>query len=111
MPFSLINFIFDFGNLTIEDETKYIKSILSDALKGEENFEVNVKLGTELIIESQNFIRNKNDISSVSLREIRRFVIFYKWFIKFLQENNKLINRKEISYKKYKNIHSFSPLI
>lgn len=27
-------------------------------------------------------------------------MIFYKWFIKFLQENNKLINRKEISYKK-----------
>ena len=28
LPFSLINFIFDFGNLTIEDETKYIKSII-----------------------------------------------------------------------------------
>lgn len=100
LPFSIINFIFDFGNLTIEDETKYIKSILLDALKDEENLETNLKLGTELIIQSQNFIRKKNDISSVSLREIRRFVILYKWFKKFLQENNKLINPKEISYKK-----------
>ena len=100
LPFSLINFIFDFGNLTIEDETKYIKSILLDALKDEENLETNLELGIELIVQSQNFIRNKNDISSVSLREIRRFVILYKWFKKFIQENNELINHKEISYKK-----------
>ena len=100
LPFSLINFIFDFGNLTIEDEMKYIKSILLDALKDEENLEENLKFGTELIIQSQNFIRNKNDISTVSLREIRRFVILYKWFTKFIQKNNKYINRKEINYKK-----------
>ena len=99
LPFSLINFIFDFGNLTSEDEEKYIKSILSEALKNEENFETNLKLGSDLIKECQNFIRNKNDISSVSLREIRRFVILYNWFKKFLKKNNKLINNKEIDLK------------
>ena len=63
LPFALINFIFDFCNLTSEDEEKYIKSILSEALKNEENFEINLKLGSELIKERQNFIRNTNDIS------------------------------------------------
>ena len=33
------------------------------------------------IIEAQNYIRNKNDVSSVSLREIRRFSIFYNFII------------------------------
>jgi len=99
LPFSLINFIFDFGNLTSEDEEKYIKSTLSEALKNEENFEINLKLGSELIKECQNFIRNTNDISSVSLREIRRFVILYNWFKKFIKKNNKLINNKEIDLK------------
>ena len=34
----------------------------------------------ELMYFVQNFIREKNDISSVSLREIRRFIIFYNFF-------------------------------
>jgi hypothetical protein len=59
LPFSLINFIFDFGNLTSEDEEKYIKSILCEALKNEENLDINLKLGSELIKECQNFIRNR----------------------------------------------------
>ena len=37
---------------------------------------------TELISTAQNFIRDNNGVSSVSLREIRRFIIFYEFFIK-----------------------------
>jgi len=48
LPFSIITFIFDFGNLTIEDENKYIKSILLDALKDKGNLEINLKLGVRI---------------------------------------------------------------
>ena len=100
LPFSLINFVFDFGNLTSIDEEKYIKCILSVTLKNKKNYGKNLKLGTQLIKTCQNKIRDFNDISSVSLREIRRFVILYEWFLDFLQKNNKIINENEIEYDK-----------
>ena len=48
------------------------------------------ELTKDMIIKSQEFIRNKNDISSVSLREIRRFNIFFIFFYKYLsyKKNN-----------------------
>ena len=96
LPFSLINFVFDFGNLTSNDEEKYIKCILSVTLKNQANYEKNLKLGSQLIIICQNFIRELNDISSVSLREIRRFVILYEWFLNFLQINKESIYEKSL---------------
>ena len=39
-----------------------------------------------MIVASQNFIRNKNDVSSVSLREIRRFNIFFEFFCDYLMK-------------------------
>ena len=51
-------------------------------------------MSTELIIIAQNFIRNNNDVSSVSLRDIRRFILFYKFFIDYF-EKKKLIYREE----------------
>ena len=39
------------------------------------------KIASESIIEAQKYVREKNDISSVSLREIRRFSIFYNFFV------------------------------
>ncbi len=36
-------------------------------------------------ITAQNYVREKNDVSSVSLREIRRFSIFYNFFVEYLQ--------------------------
>ena len=37
----------------------------------------------------QNYIRDKYDVSSVSLREVRRFIIFYEWFFDFLNKKKK----------------------
>ena len=33
LPHSLLNFVFDFGNLTPEDEKRYIKSIISEPIE------------------------------------------------------------------------------
>ena len=100
LPHSLLNFVFDFGNLNPEDEKSYIKNIVEEKIK-EKNLS---ELATKLIFISQNFIRKNNGNSSVSLREIRRFIIFYEFFINYLKirkENiitEKTIENDEIKY-------------
>ena len=98
LPHSLLNYVFDFGNLTPEDEKSYIKSMISQVI--EKYFEdkncndcIELKnLSVNSIVQSQNFIRSKNDVSSVSLREVRRFNIFYEFFVEYLlkKKNNKI---------------------
>ena len=58
------NFIFDFGNLT-----GIILRILIK-ISTKKDYEMIQNLAIEVIIESQNFIRNNEEIYSVSLREI-----------------------------------------
>ena len=125
LPHSLLNFVFDFGKLTEEDEIKYIESIILEPIhkyfyENKEKMDENDlnKIHTfakEMIVCSQNFIRIKNDISSVSLREIRRFNIFYEFFIKYLKEKKEMSNNDSLENiqvenkdKFYKNLDSFS---
>jgi hypothetical protein len=48
------------------------------------------KIASDAIIEAQDYVRKKNDVSSVSLREIRRFSIFYSFFVEYLR-NKKIL--------------------
>ena len=97
LPHALLNFVFDFGSLLEKDEKKYINNtILSiiDKIKREgllNNInQKDLKKLTDEMIESivicHQFIREKYDSSSVSLREIRRFGIFFESFIKSFNE-------------------------
>ena len=53
------------------------------------NYLIDLKtFAKNMIAETQNFIRDNNDVSSVSLREIRRFVIFYEFFFDYLKKKN-----------------------
>ena len=88
LPNSLINFVFDFGNLYEEDEKKYIENIIKPVVKEiVGNNPSHIKFVEEkiknAIIISQNFIRNKYDRSSISLREIRKFIILFEFFKKY----------------------------
>ena len=77
MPHSLLNYVFDFGSLNSEDEKSYIKNMVKEVISEEELSDFT----TELIAISQNLIREINGVSAVSLREIRRFIVFYEFFI------------------------------
>ena len=101
LPHSLLNFIFDFGSLQPEDEKKYITNTIIDILSRFKEKKVipdfdkikeeDIKKIKEEIIEGivicHNFMRKKYDRSSVSLREIRRFGIFFEYFIKYFKGN------------------------
>ena len=98
LPHSLLNFVFDFGSLKKEDEEKYIRSMVKQPIsKLKEKFpylENNefIDFSIKSVINAQNFIREKNFSASVSLREVRRYVILFEWFILFLDKNKGLFN-------------------
>ena len=92
LPHSLLNYIFDFGNLDGKNEEKYINNMIEEPFNKTctKNKDKLKELTKDMIMKSQNYIRTKNDISSVSLREIRRFNIFFEFFYKHLsyKKNN-----------------------
>ena len=111
LPHSLLNFVFYFGKLKKEDEQNYIKCIIKKVIekiyyppntipkeeeKEDEKIKILKKLACELIETAQEYIREKNDKSAVSLREIRRVNIFYEFFYNYRKslDNNYYINKK-----------------
>ena len=104
LPHSLLTSIFDFGNLSSDDEKKYIKSIVKETLKKYDLDEYIENLAVKGIVLCQNYIREHNDVSSVSLRELRRFNILFHFFVNYLtnkQENNTTINKNNDLYDLY----------
>ena len=86
LPLSLINYVFDFGNVKDEDEKKYIRKFVNTFLNDRfsthnyENFTKILEIIISSVYEAQKFIRKNSEISAVSLREIRRFKIFFEFF-------------------------------
>ena len=138
LPDSLLNFVVNFGKLEDEDEMKYIKEIIYDSMhkiyikntkierynidkkeeyinkeEVDEDFKKLHCLAKDLLVNAHNFIRKKNDISSVSLREIRRFNIFYEFFFDYLMKKKtidfeQLENKQlEEEFKLYKNSNEY----
>jgi hypothetical protein len=94
LPHSLLNFVFDFGNLRSEDEQKYIsntiKSIISEIGEQELIKDIEQNLLNDItdkiiitVLTCHTFICEIYDISSVSMREIRRFGLFFQFFIRY----------------------------
>ena len=78
LPYSLLNFVFYFNNLTEETMLKYIQKMI-DNIKSKIS-EKNKQLIMILLIESHLFIIKKGDASLVSLREIKRFKEIFEFF-------------------------------
>ena len=110
LPHSLLNFVFDFGGLEEEDEESYIKCIIEDSIekvfyqgqkeKSKDKKTLNTlnnlkKLAQDMVIFAHKFIKKNNDRSAVSLREIRRFNIFYEFFYKYLQNRKQNIEEEK----------------
>ena len=89
LPFSLLNYVYYFKNINKEYEKEYIKSIFSNSNLLENN--KNIKdLVIDLVYFSHNYIRDKSDISSVSLREINRFISIIEFFNEYYRNKNKI---------------------
>jgi len=58
---------------------KNIKSLSADAIIKKINI-LKVKI-SKPIVEAQNYVREIKGVSSVSLRDVNRFVHFFEWFL------------------------------
>ena len=98
LPHTLMNYIFNFSSLSEKEEREYIKSMIEQNITrfypNPEDKECHSLILKTLdsICDCHNFIRKNYDASSVSLREIRRFNIFFKFFIDYLQKKSKYKN-------------------
>ena len=121
LPHSILNFVFHFGNLTKEDERSYIIKMTLEPMKkiysinkDPKDHKIKLKriknLAVEMIVCAQNFIREGNDVSSVSLREIRRFNIIYEFFFNYLTTkkniDHKLLENKQLDKDEYNFYHN-----
>ena len=114
LPHTLMNFIFNFSDLGKNEEREYIKSMISQNFskfypkkkdknlqkdedekedksnsESSEEYQKLLDKALECICKCHDFIREKYDISSVSLREIRRFNIFFNFFQDYLKNKSK----------------------
>ena len=103
LPLSLINYVFDFGNLRDSDEKVYIHSFIDSFLNtifstdDHVNYTNILEKICDLVNYSHNYIRINNEISSVSLREIKRFKIFFGFFLDIIKRRKDIEN----NYKKH----------
>ena len=102
-PNSLYNYVLNFGYISKEDEKTYIEFMIINTIEKissspdgeiltEEQFTKIKDTAKNLIILSQNFIKDKFEISSISLRDIARCNKLYKFFHKYLKLRAKLSN-------------------
>ena len=98
LPLCLINYIFDFGSIKEEDENEYIEKFVDTFLgdnfskKNRENYSKILKIIIKAVHESQKYIRKNSEISSVSLREIKRFKIFFEFFFQKIKDREEFKN-------------------
>ncbi|OUM67355.1 hypothetical protein PIROE2DRAFT_58828 [Piromyces sp. E2] len=89
LPISLLNFVFDFGTPGKGDIKRYISNmvfqILQNLISNKNILNEIQRIAENSIFEAHEFIQTNYEISSVSLREIRRWGILYEWFIKLLK--------------------------
>ena len=88
-----MSYQYDFGSLSLDEEMRYIKVMT-------ENLEFyNKDILIKMIAEVHNFIKDVEDSSGASLRDIKRFIIVYSWFhsnLKNRQVPFKLSSKSEI---------------
>ena len=84
IPETMLEYVWDYGSLDRETETKYVRAMLNscEQLAGDPIW---LNKTTELIGISQQFFRDHEDVSSVSLRDVARFCRLYNWFFKSIR--------------------------
>ncbi|PKC14796.1 hypothetical protein RhiirA5_495093 [Rhizophagus irregularis] len=93
LPDQILDYVWDYGILTPNDEYKYIQIMVDKELK-----KLAHPVFTELLFASQKFIRKVEEPYSVSLRDVKRAITLVKFF------HNSLENRPV-----YKKGHKYPP--
>ena len=84
LPDTIIQYIWDFGSLTSSDFLKYLQNML------QQTNSIHNSLFAELIVSAHMRVKQKEDTSSVSLRDVTRFIRLFTWFKKSRHDRSKL---------------------
>ena len=74
LPEKAVEYVWDFGVLKRNEIKQYVRSMLSSKKCEHE------ELLNSLILASHDFFQQNEDVSSVSLRDVSRFIVLYQWF-------------------------------
>ena len=96
IPETMLEHVWDYGYLNEATERSYIEAVLNGCKNLTSN-QTWFKSIVNVISGSQNFFRDLEDVSSVSLRDVARFCRFYKWFYK-LSDQNKYPNQPALQH-------------
>jgi len=106
IPRTMLEYIWDYGTLGMEEETRYMRAMLVrgvhkeagdqawhlSALMGEgvAGVELFARYFGDMVQEAHNFLRSASggEVSVVSLRDVARCVKLFGWFRKFLWDKN-----------------------
>ncbi|CAG9322652.1 unnamed protein product [Blepharisma stoltei] len=95
LPDTMIEYVWDFGYLADNDSRKYIHTMLKTRINT--NYH---DFFVYLICLSHKYFQSKEDVSSVSLRDVTRFIMLYLWFRESIQSKNEL--RGDLFYENLK---------
>ena len=90
LPQSLLYYVFSFGSIDVDDEKKYIYSIIENLFTKEEK--ALHEMTKEAISQCHIYLRKNFDVSVVSLREIKRFFKCVEFFKSYFCKKNKCEN-------------------
>ncbi|CAF4175411.1 unnamed protein product [Rotaria socialis] len=79
IPETMLEYVWDFGFLDKDTEKKYIETMLNTCQELKSN-SIWFQIAIELVVTSQAFFREYEDVSSVSLRDVSRFCRLYNWY-------------------------------
>ena len=104
LPETMIDFVWDYGSLSENDERAYICRMV-EGITGNPN-----NLLVDLLCTSQDYIRDVDKSPyCVSLRDVHRCIVLVKWFKKILQQRQELpLSKKQDSHKYYDEARTFS---
>jgi hypothetical protein len=89
IPENIIENVWDFGALQDKDAQKYIHQMLTKAGI------MNVPMISSMLMACHSYFKENEDNSSVSLRDVARFIILNQWFKKSIEDKKRLERDRE----------------
>ncbi len=88
LPESMVDYVWDYGSLTPQDEKAYIQRMVQNLPSEYQNV---LSILVDLLAESQKFIReSEKNPFCVSLRHIHRCILLVEWFMHIIKERAKI---------------------
>ena len=99
LPDKAIEFVWDFGALKHQEIREYVNSMLRRVKMKQ------IEMFVELVSAVHQYFQESEDLSSVSLRDVNRFIRLNEWFVESIEKREKsLVDTQDERYLELKNV-------